>query len=464
MSNMQIIGGGTVLTLDPERRVIEDGAVAVESDRILAVGKAAALQVEYPEAEVMDVGGDIIMPGLVDAHVHLAQALLRGCADDLTLIPWLTERVWVLQGCFDEEDGRTSAELCMLEMLRSGTTAFVETLIAGRYGLDGIAETVERCGIRAGLAKSIMDVAMYAESPVPMFEGMIEDKETTFRQARELYGRWHGKADGRIQVWLGPRTLGGTTPECLREVAALARELGIRMNIHFCEVREDVKFIREQYGRRPTELFEELGFLGPDMMLIHCVWLDDEDIDAIARTGTHVAHNPASNSKLGSGVAPIDKMLKAGINVALGCDGGPSDNNYDMVLEMRLASYVHKVNRLDPTVTPAETVLEMATLGGARAMGLEDEIGSLETGKKADLVVLDVHRPHIVPCPDPVSAVVCAARGNDVQHVMIDGKWVVRDESVLTLDEREVLERAAERARGLYERAGVEIRPGWPVV
>ncbi len=464
MSNKLIIGGGTVLTLDPDRQIIEDGAVAVRDDRILDVGKTKEIQKEHPEAEVLDVEGDIIMPGIVDAHVHLAQALLRGCADDLPLIPWLTERVWVLQGCFDEEDGRVSAELCMLEMLRSGTTAFIETLLAGRYGLDGIAETVEQSGIRAGLAKSIMDVATYAESPVPMFAGMIETKETTFDEARELHEKWHGKADGRIQIWLGPRTLGGTTPECLREVAALAHELDIRMNIHFCEVPEDVKFFREQYGKRPTELFEELGLLGPNMMLIHCVWLDEEDINTIARTGTHVVHNPASNAKLGSGFAPVDKMLRAGVNVAIGCDGGPSDNNYDMVLEMRWASYLQKVNRLDPTLLPAETVLEMATLGGARAMGLEDDIGSLEIGKKADVVVLDVHRPHIVPCPDPVSAVVCAARGDDVQHVLIDGKWVVQDEKVLTLNEEDVLKRASGRAKGLYERAGIKIQPRWPVI
>ncbi|MFQ5913704.1 MAG: amidohydrolase family protein [Nitrospinota bacterium] len=464
MDNIQVIGGGTVLTLDGERRVIRDGAVAVEDDRIVRVGKTAEVRAAYPEAEFLDVEGDAVLPGLVDAHVHLAQALIRGCADDLSLIPWLTERVWVLQGSFDEEDGRTCAELCILEMLRSGTTAFVETLIAGRYGLDGIAETVEKSGIRAGLAKSIMDVATYAKSPLPMFEGMVEDKEQTFRQARELYEKWHGRGDGRIQVWLGPRPLGGSTPECLRQVAALSRELGIRMNIHFCEVRGDVEFFREQYDRRPTELFEELGLLGPDMMLIHAVWLDDEDVATLVRTGTHVVHNPASNAKLGSGIARVPDLLRAGVNVALGCDGGPSNNNYDMFLEMRLASYLNKVNHLDPTVTPAETVLEMATLGGARAMGLEKEIGSLQAAKKADLVVVDLHKPHIVPSPDPVSAVVCAARGTDVRHVMIDGRWVVRDEKVLTLDEEAVLARAAERAEALYKRAGVDIKPRWPVV
>jgi cytosine/adenosine deaminase-related metal-dependent hydrolase len=459
-----IFTNGTIITMDPQRRIIADGAVAVRGDRIAAVGKTAEVLRAFPDEERLDVGGKVVMPGLIDCHVHLAQALIRGCADDLSLIRWLTERVWVLQGNYTPEDGRASAELCILEMLKSGTTTFLEVMIAGRYGFDGIAEAVRDSGIRGVLSKIVMDLPAYAEAANIMYPGMIEEREATIREALDMHDKWDGQSNGRIRVWFGPRTPGGCTPDLYREVSQLARERGMGITVHLAEVREDVEYTQKEFGLRPVDFAEEVGLLGPNVVLAHAVWLTDEEIEKLAQTGTHVCHNPSSNMKLASGFAKVPEMLQAGVNVALGCDGGPSNNTYDMIREMRLASYIHKGRTLDPTVMPAERVLEMATINGAKALGMADEIGSLEVGKKADLVVLDLNKAHIVPSPDPVSAIVCTASGGDVDTVVIDGRVVVRGGEVLTMDEERVLDEARDRAQKVYQRAGIEIAPRWPLV
>src|SRR6266704_1171036 len=351
----------TVITMNPTRDIITNGAVAVSGNRIVAVGKSDALRQQYHDDEVIDVQGRLILPGLIDTHVHLAQALIRSCADDMSLIQWLCERVWVLQGNFTEDDGYVSARLCIAEMLKSGTTTFLESMLAHRYGFDGIARAVDESGIRACLAGSVLD----------------------------MHSKWNGAAADRIHVWFGPRTPGGVSGELYREMSELAhlRDMGITMQL--AEVEADKIFLNEKYGLSPVAYAESVGLLGPKTVLVHMVWLTREDIEKLAATRTSVSHNPSSNSKLASGVCKVPQMLASGVNVALGCDGGPSNNDYDMIREMKLAALIHKAVTLDPLIVPAETVLEMATINGARALGLEHEIGSLEAGKKADLVVID---------------------------------------------------------------------------
>jgi len=234
--------------------------------------------------------------------------------------------------------------------------------------------------------------------------------------------------------------------------------------MHLAEVQEDVEYIQKEFGMRPVDFAEGVGFLGSDVVLAHAVWLTDEEIGKLARTGTHVCHNPSSNMKLASGFARVPEMLAAGVNVALGCDGGPSNNTYDVIREMRLASYIHKGRTLDPTAMPAERVLEIATINGAKALGMADQTGSLEVGKKADFIVLNLDKAHIVPSPDPVSAIVCCACGADVDTVVIDGRIVVRGGEVLTMDEGRVLAEARRRAREVYRRAGIEVKPAWPIL
>lgn len=454
---------GTLITVDKARRIVEDGAILVRDGRIAAVGKTYDLAQAFPDDPREDLRGDVVLPGLVDTHVHLAQAMIRGCADDLELIEWLGKRVWVLQGNYDEADGRASAELCMVEMLKSGTTAFLECMLAGRYGLDGIAEALIRSGMRGILSKIVMDTATYASKDNWMYPGMREDRDTSLRQALDAFDRWNGAGDGRVQVWFGPRTPGGVSPELYREIARLADERGMGITVHLAEVRADREFLLGTYGRKPVEFAQDVGLLGPRRVLAHVIWVDDDEIRMLAETGTHVTHNPASNSKLASGFARIAEMVEAGVNVTVGCDGGPSNNTYDLLRDLRWVCYLQKARLLDPETVPAERALEMATINGARALGREDEIGSLEVGKKADFVVLDMNKPHLTPSPNPVSTVVHCATGADVRLVVIDGKTVVRDGRVLTLDEEQVMRTARSRAEALYQRAGVQVRPRWPV-
>lgn len=453
---------GTIITVDKTRRIIGDGAMLVRGGRIAAVGKTYDLALAFPDEEREDLRGDIVLPGLVDTHVHLAQAMIRGCADDLELIDWLGKRVWVLQGNYDEADGRASAELCILEMLKSGTTAFLECMLAGRYGLDGIAEAVLASGIRGVLSKIVMDTATYASKDDWMHPGMREDRATTVRDTLQAFERWNG-AEGRLQIWFGPRTPGGVTPELYKEISRLAQERGMGITVHLAEVKADREYILKTYGLRPVEFAREVGLYGPRAVLAHVIWVDDEEIRMLAESGTHVTHNPSSNSKLASGFARIAEMLQAGVNVSIGCDGGPSNNTYDLLRELKWVCYLQKARLLDPQVVPAEAAIEMATIHGAKALGWEHEIGSLEVGKKADFIVIDTRKPHLTPSPNPVSTVVHCATGADVREVVIDGKVVVRDGRALTLDEEKVVRTARERAEALFRRAGVKAGPRWPV-
>ncbi len=454
----------TVITMNPTRDIISDGAVAIEGNRIVGVGKSAALLRQFDGDEVMDLQGKLVIPGLIDTHVHLAQALIRGCADDMALIQWLCERVWVLQGNFTEEDGYVSARLCIAEMLKSGTTTFLESMLAHRYGFDGIAEAVDESGIRACLAGIVMDVGTYATQSNAMHPGMIESRETSLLGVLEMHSKWEGAADQRIHVWFGPRTPGGVSDELYREMGELARQRSMGITMHLAEVEADKLFLKEKYGLSPVYYAESVGLLGSKTVLVHMVWLTQEDIDKLAATGTHVSHNPSSNSKLASGVCKVPQMLASGVNVALGCDGGPSNNDYDMIREMKLAALIHKAVTNDPLIVPAETVLEMATINGAHALGLEHEIGSLEIGKKADLVVVDLNRLHTTPSMNPVSTLVYAATGGEVEMVIVDGQIIVEQGQLLTMDEDEVMEEARRHADALYQRAGIEVKPRWPVL
>lgn len=455
----------TIITMNPAREIITDAALLVEGDRIKALGKAAEMRRLYQGDEIIDVGGKLIIPGLIDTHVHVAQALLRGCADDMALIQWLCERVWVLQGNFTRDDGYASARLCIAEMLKSGTTTFLESMLAHRYGFDGIAQAVEESGIRACLAGIVMDIGTYATQDAnAMHPGLVESRETSLFGVLEAHSKWQGAANGRIHVWFGPRTPGGVTPELYREMSDYARRLDMGITMHLAEVEADKQFLQEKYGLSPVYFAESVGLLGPKSVLVHMVWLNDQDIAKLAETRTNVSHNPSSNSKLASGVCKVPQMLASGVNVALGCDGGPSNNDYDLIREMKLAAILHKAVSHDPLTVPAESVLEMATINGARALGLEHEIGSLEVGKKADFAIIDLNRLHTTPSPNPISTLVYAATGGEVDAVVVDGQMVVEQGQLLSMDEEEIIAEAQKHAGELYKRAGIEIKPRWPVL
>jgi cytosine/adenosine deaminase-related metal-dependent hydrolase len=458
-----LIEGGTVVTMDPRRRVISDGAVFVKDGAIAQVGKSSEVKPQSRAEFEIDAKGTVVLPGLIDIHVHLAQALIRGCADDTSLIDWLQKFVWPLQGNFDAEDGKVSAELCMLEMIESGTTTFLESLLHSRYGFDGIAETVERSGMRGILSKTVMGLPGYGSEKSIMHPGMIENAETCLRDVETYFKRWNGKADDRIRVWYGARSLGGCTPELYAQIAVGAKRLGTGVTMHLSEVQEDLRYSKKEFGKMPAEFMDDVGLVGPNVVFAHGVWLTEKEWPILASKGASVAHCPSSNMKLSSGIAKVPEMMSAGVNVGLGCDGGPSNNSYDMIREMKTASLLQKARTLDPLSMSAETVLEMATLNGARALGLQDQIGSIEVGKKADLIIVTMQKPHLIPTFNPVSHITYAALGADVDTTIIDGKIVMEKRVVKTLDERKIIQNASERATRLLERAEIKINPKWVV-
>ena len=451
-----LIENAIIVTMDPRRRVIEGGSVFVEDGRIAEV-RAGSSSAPARKAELkIDARGMAVIPGLVDTHMHLAQSLLRGCADDLSLVDWLKKRVWPIQAAFTKEDGKVSAELSMLEMMRTGTTSFIGVDVVSRYGFDGIASSVARAGMRGALAKSIMDSPGYGRKGRIMPEGLVEGKDATIREAKSMIKKWNGVKGGLVKAWVAPRSLGGCSRELYEEVAELAREERTRVTMHLGEVREDVRYAKENFGLTPFEFIQKVGLAGPQSTFAHMVWLSDSDIRRVARTRANVAHCPSSNSKLASGIAKVPELLEAGGNVGLGCDGAPSNNSYDMVREMKLAAVIQKARLLDPLTMAAQTVLEMATLNGARAMGMEREVGSVEPGKRADLVLIDLRSPHLVPFRDVVSNIVYSAMGSDVDTVLVDGRLLVKGGTALTLDEEEILREAQKRQDDLVSRSGVK--------
>jgi len=452
-----LVRGGTVVTVDPVHRVIEDGAVLLEDDLIAQVGRSFQVKPEKRAEFEIDTKGMAILPGLVDTHVHLAQALIRGCADDTSLIDWLQKFVWPLQGNFDSQDGKASAELCMLEMIKSGTTTFLESLLHTRYGFDGIAESIAVSGMRGVLSKTVMSLPGYGSEKSIMHPGMVEDGETCLREVETHFKRWNGKADGRIGVWYGARSLGGCTPQLYTQIAEGAARLRTGVTMHLSEVQEDVRYAKKEFGKLPAEFMDQVGLVGPKVVFAHGVWLTEGEWAILARKHASVAHCPSSNMKLSSGIAGVSQMIKAGVNVGLGCDGGPSNNCYDMIRELKTASLLQKVRTMDPLTMNATTVLEMATIKGARALGLENLIGSIEVGKKADLIVLNMKKPHLTPTFNPVSNIVYAAEGSDVETAIIDGKIIMENRVVKTLDEAKVIGVASGRASKLVERAGLSI-------
>lgn len=460
------IRGGWVVTMDRERRIIRDGAVAVEDGVIIDVGKREQLDEKYRRyADVLiSAERDIVMPGLVNTHVHLAQGLLRACADYLPLIEWLRDRVWPLQGNYTKQEALASAKLVVLEMIKTGTTSFLETGLVGRYGPDEIIEMIHSTGLRAAVARHVMDLKGYATQDNILHEGLVESGDYSLKDTVRLIEKYHGW-DNRIWVWFGPRTPGAVSTELYREIAARARELKTGITMHLAEVREDVEYTVRNFGKKPVEFAHWLGLTGRNVVLVHVVWVEDSEIRLLSETETSVSHNPSSNMKLASGAARVSDMLRMSVNVALGTDGGPSNNSYDLIREMKHAALLQSLRTLRADAIRAEDVLEMATIRGARALMIDHLAGSIERGKRADIIVVDYWQPHLHPLNNPVSHLVYAASGYDVKHSIVDGRMVMFNRRVLTLSEEEILEEAERAAWSLYERAGVCTSPDlkWPI-
>ncbi|HYH86493.1 MAG TPA: 5'-deoxyadenosine deaminase [Pyrinomonadaceae bacterium] len=440
MTQTVLIKGGIVVTMDAGERVV-DGDVLVRDGRIEGVG------VELGSAdETIDARGCAVLPGFVQTHIHLCQTLFRGSADDLELIDWLKQRVWPMEAAHDARSIRASARLGVAEMMRGGTTCAL-TMETVRH-TEEVFRVVEETGFRATVGKCMMDMG----EGVP-FE-LSEKAEDSIEQSLALLEKWHGRGEGRIHYCFAPRFAVSCTRELLVRVARLARERGVMIHTHASENRSEIELVMRETGMRNIEYLDSVGVCGPHVLLAHCVHLSEGEMLLLADAGTHVAHCPSSNLKLGSGIAPVAELLERGISVSLGADGAPCNNRLDMFTEMRTAALLQKVSR-GAQVLPARRALRMATLDGARALGLESEIGSLETGKRADITILDLERLHLSPRPDVVSTIVYAAEAQDVRTVLIDGRVVLRDGELTTLNLREVIEEAREQHGLLTARAGI---------
>ncbi|MEO3993553.1 MAG: amidohydrolase [Desulfurococcaceae archaeon TW002] len=454
------VRGKFVITMNKRREVLKDGCVAIEDGEIIAVGKCSDLDKDFKGKATEEINADkhIVMPGLINTHVHLVQGMLKACANYKRLISWLKECVWPLQGNMTQEEALASATLTILELVKSGTTTFLETGLVGRYGPDNIIDTILKSGLRAAVARHVMDMSGYALEKGALHEGLVEDGETSMSDTLRLYNKYHGR-EGRIYVWFGPRTPGAVSVELYREIAAKAKELKTGITMHLAEVREDVEYTTKTFNMKPVDFIKWLGLTGPNVVLVHVVWVTDEEIKTLAETKTNVSHNPSSNGKLGSGIARVSDMLRAGVNVTLGTDGGPSNDNYDLIEEMHIATILQNAYKGDPEALRAEDVLEMATLRGAEALGLSSKVGSIEVGKRADLIIIKYWDPKLMPMNDPISHMVFAANSSHVQDVIVDGKIIMRNRNVLTLDEDKVLREVELRSSELFSRTGICIEP-----
>jgi cytosine/adenosine deaminase-related metal-dependent hydrolase len=434
-----ILRGGTILTVDGSSRVTA-GDVAARDGLVVQVG--GAYTPSGRDFEVLDASGCVVMPGLVQSHVHMCQTLARGRADELELLDWLRTVVWPYEAALESGDVAAAARLACVELLSGGTTAVLD--MGTVRHTEAVFEAAQAAGLRATIGKALMD-----DPSVPA--GLRESTREAIDGALALHREWHDRAHGRLRHAFAPRFVLSCTDELLREVAHHARALGVPVHTHASENRRELAEVRAARGADNVVHLHRLGLTGPDVCLAHCVWLSDEERALLATTGTHLLHCPTSNLKLASGVAEVPELIARGVAVSLGADGAPCNNNLDGFLEMRLAALVHRPRR-GPRALPASEVVRMATLGGAAALGLADQIGSLEIGKRADVIAVDVGGAHVVPTEDPYAQVVFSCRASDVRHVVVDGRPVVRDRTLLTLDRAAVIAEARAAARRVFDR------------
>jgi 5-methylthioadenosine/S-adenosylhomocysteine deaminase len=431
-----MIKNGTVLTMDAGDTRIKGGAVAVRGNEIVALDTSAAFA-GCPAKRVIDAQGGIIMPGLVNTHTHAAMTCFRGLADDLPLNTWLQEHIFPAESRLHPDMVYKGALLACAEMILSGTTCFCDMYLFE----EAVARAAKDAGLRAVVGEVLYDF------PSPNYGEL----ENGFACTRELIARW--KDDPLVTIAVEAHSTYLCAPDLIRKAASIAAEHQVPFVIHLAETRDEVAQIRQRYGVTPVGYLADLNVLSPHLLGCHCVHLTPEDIDLLRQFDVKVSHNPESNMKLASGIAPVPELLEQGITVGLGTDGCASNNDLDLFLEMDMAAKLHKVHTLDPTILDAHSVLRMATIEGARALGLDRQTGSLEKGKRADIIIIDTRCPHLTPMYDPCSHLVYAAKGSDVVTSIVDGKVLMenRELSTLMLDPilRDVRGIAEEIAQGV---------------
>jgi 5-methylthioadenosine/S-adenosylhomocysteine deaminase len=426
-----LIKNGTILTMDAKGTVISRGYIAVQGDVIAMLGSGDGK--EMHPTKTIDARGGLVLPGLINGHTHAAMTLFRGLADDLPLMEWLNGYIFPAESRMDADFVHTGTLLACAEMIMCGTTTFCDMYLFE----EEVARAAEKAGMRCLVGEVLYDF------PSPNY-GPIEQG---LKYTETLIKKWHGHP--RVSIAVEPHSVYTCSPSLLEAANDLALHYGVPLILHVAETRTELEEVKKRYGKRPFEHLSDLKILGPHVIADHCVHLDDTEIQRIVEHDVKAVHNPESNMKLASGVSPVFKLLKQGVTVGLGTDGCASNNNLDLFSEMDMAAKLNKVEAMDPTVLDALTVLRMTTSLGAKVLGLAHAVGSLETGKKADIIVLDTNKPHLTPMYNPYSHLVYAARGSDVSHVIIDGKAVMEDRRLLSLDLGEVIEKAHEKSRAV---------------
>jgi 5-methylthioadenosine/S-adenosylhomocysteine deaminase len=438
MSYNIVIHNGTVITMNSDLDIIDDGVLCIKNDKLAKIEPRKNHAPLHEGEKIIDARGGIIMPGLVNTHTHLPMALFRGLADDLPLSKWLNEYIFPAEANhIHPESVRIGALLSSAEMLLSGTT----TCCDGYFHEDHVAAAVNEIGMRAILGQGVIDF------PAPG----VPKPEDNVNYAIKFIQKWEN-----ISSLITPSIFCHSPYTCSEATLTKAKDAadtkGVLFQIHAAETKDEYVLIQTKHHTTPIKYLDKIGIIDQNTLLVHTVWLDDDDIEIIAKRGASVSHNPESNMKLASGIAPVPALLKAGVTVGLGTDGCASNNNLDLFSEMDTAAKLHKVNAMDPTLMNAVTVLKMATIEGSRALGLQDITGSLEIGKKADIIIIDTHKPHLAPVYNPVSHMVYAAQGSDVQDVIVNGRILIKDRKLLTVDVEDIIEKVNKFSENIKKR------------
>ncbi|MCP4667313.1 MAG: amidohydrolase [Deltaproteobacteria bacterium] len=423
-----LIKNGVILTMDATNSILEKGFLCIRDDAISYIGRNQ--EDAFRPEKIVDARGGLILPGLVNGHTHAAMSLFRGLADDLPLMEWLNNYIFPVESRMDADFVFIGTLLACAEMMLSGTTTFCDMYLFE----DEVAKAAHKAGMRCLVGEVLYDF------PSPNYGPL----EKGLQYSEWLIGKW--RDDPLVSVAIEPHSLFTCSPDLLASANELALKHKVPLVMHVAETEKEITEIKEKFGKKPIEHLDSLGLLGPHFIADHCVHLEEADIAKMGAWGVKVIHNPESNMKLASGVAPVPEMLSHGLTVGLGTDGCASNNNLDLFTEMDMAAKLHKIHTMDPTVMDAVTVLRMATIEGARALGLGTITGSLEIGKKADIIIVDMEKPHLTPLYNPYSHLVYAARGNDVSHTIINGRMVMEDRKLLTLDLEEIMTRAKEKS------------------
>ncbi len=424
-----LITNGTILTMDAQNRVIENGILGIQGDTISHIGTGG--DKGFHANKSIDAKGGLILPGLINGHTHAAMSLFRGLADDLPLMEWLNNYIFPAESRLDASAVYIGTLLACAEMILSGTTTFCDMYLFEKE----VARASKKAGMRSLVGEVLYDFDSPNYGPV----------ENGLKYAENLIQAW--KDDPLVSVAVEPHALFTCSPALLTASYELAAQYDVPLIIHVAETQSEVDQVREKYGKHPVEHLQSLGILGPRLIADHCVHLREEEIRLLGENQVKVIHNPESNMKLASGIAPVPELLANGVTVGLGTDGCASNNNLDLFAEMDTAAKLHKIKTMDTTVMDALTVLRMATIEGAKALGMKDRVGSLERGKKADIIILDTKKPHLTPLYHPVSHLVYAAKGSDVSHSIINGQLVMEDRKLLTIDLPELIRKIREKSK-----------------